>query len=122
AHYGYPATKTLVGNSAPFPLPSVITDSYLPYDVFLPGAGYKQNFAVARVTGHSFEVATTYSGSFYPDLGEITDDYDGSGKVNLNATLSKRIVPGPKDLKQSKLMFATSAQAVGLCTVDRTHC
>ena len=123
SHYAYPSTNTLVGTAAPFPLPSTITDSYLPYDIFLPGAGYTQNFAVARVTGHSFEVATTQAGSgfFLPNLGEMTDDYDGSGKVNLNATLSKRLVPGPKDLKQSKLMFATSAQAVGMFTADRTH-
>ncbi len=127
AYYQYPTTATLKSSQAPYaPFTTVpfnpsaaFSDTYLPYDVFLPGAGYLQNFAVARVTDRSFEVATTKPG-LSPKLGGSADDYDGSGHLNLNATLSKRLVPGPKNLKQTRKVDVPTQQAAGLLTSDRS--
>ncbi len=58
----------------------------LPYDIFLPGAGYYQDFSVAHVTGTSMDVMPTQNQT----------DFSPGVAVTFATPFTKQLVPAPQ--------------------------
>ncbi len=71
---------------APDPWYTYPFDYSLRYDVFRPGAGYRQDFDVVHLTNTSMDVMTT------PDEADFAD---GQTDVALSPTFTKQLVPAP---------------------------
>lgn len=71
---------------APAPWYTYPSDYSLRYDVFRPGAGYRQDFDVVHLTNTSMDVMTT------PDENDFGDGQTG---VALSPTFTKQLVPAP---------------------------
>lgn len=72
------------GQTAWYPYP---TGSQLPYDIFLPGAGFLQDFAVVHVTDKSMDVMIT---------ADQNDFDNGSKNIQFGTSFTKTLVQPPQ--------------------------
>ncbi len=91
--YGYPTTN---GNGQP---------ASLPYDIFQPGAGFDQNFAVVRVTDNNMDVMITADQSDFVN--------DAAKNVKFGGSFTKILVQAPRAATQLTVDDFGDKQSVG---------